>query len=86
MVYSSVKRLFTPNFLGVGNWTPNLGATQNRRGLRLFRSDVCLPIYGGVMQSRCLSASFHDSIDSHTVKRACNEMHARYVQRCLSSN
>ncbi|APP84440.1 hypothetical protein BI317_09895 [Xanthomonas hortorum pv. gardneri] len=29
MICSSVKRFFTSNLLGVGNWTPNWGATQN---------------------------------------------------------
>ncbi|QWN28130.1 hypothetical protein DGM85_05910 [Xanthomonas phaseoli pv. phaseoli] len=30
MICSSEKRFFTSNLLGVGNWTPNCGATQNR--------------------------------------------------------
>ncbi|AXQ10512.1 hypothetical protein BCR61_19745 [Xanthomonas oryzae pv. oryzae] len=30
MICSSEKRFFTSNLLGVGNWTPNGGATQNR--------------------------------------------------------
>ncbi|QBH02326.1 hypothetical protein EYC57_01075 [Xanthomonas oryzae] len=30
MICSSEKRFFTSNLLGVGNWTPNQGATQNR--------------------------------------------------------
>ncbi|PPT82852.1 hypothetical protein XthCFBP4691_17115 [Xanthomonas theicola] len=30
MICSSVNRFFTSNLLGVGNWTPNRGATQNR--------------------------------------------------------
>ncbi|QBG95112.1 hypothetical protein EYC55_05885 [Xanthomonas oryzae] len=28
MICSSEKRFFTSNLLGVGNWTPNQGATQ----------------------------------------------------------
>ncbi|AXI16758.1 hypothetical protein CDO11_05685 [Xanthomonas oryzae pv. oryzae] len=28
MICSSEKRFFTSNLLGVGNWTPNGGATQ----------------------------------------------------------
>ncbi|OWB26125.1 hypothetical protein XocBAI20_15655 [Xanthomonas oryzae pv. oryzicola] len=30
MICSSEKRFFTSNLLGIGNWTPNQGATQNR--------------------------------------------------------
>ncbi|QBO03988.1 hypothetical protein BRM08_02700 [Xanthomonas oryzae pv. oryzae] len=30
MICSSEKRFFTSHLLGVGNWTPNGGATQNR--------------------------------------------------------
>ncbi|AUJ12553.1 hypothetical protein BVV20_10655 [Xanthomonas oryzae pv. oryzae] len=30
MICSSEKRFFTSNLLGIGNWTPNWGATQNR--------------------------------------------------------
>ncbi|QBG92114.1 hypothetical protein EYR26_11545 [Xanthomonas oryzae] len=30
MICSSEKRFFTSKLLGVGNWTPNQGATQNR--------------------------------------------------------
>ncbi|AVU03913.1 hypothetical protein EBA05_18095 [Xanthomonas oryzae pv. oryzae] len=30
MICSSEKRFFTSNLLGVGNWTTNQGATQNR--------------------------------------------------------
>ncbi|QBG92628.1 hypothetical protein EYR26_15035 [Xanthomonas oryzae] len=29
MICSSEKRFFTSNLLGVGNWTPNQGATQS---------------------------------------------------------
>ncbi|QGY75257.1 hypothetical protein FZ025_00685 [Xanthomonas hyacinthi] len=29
MICSSEKRFFTSNLLGVGNWTPNWGATQS---------------------------------------------------------
>ncbi|QBI12258.1 hypothetical protein EBA02_14275 [Xanthomonas oryzae pv. oryzae] len=28
MICSSEKRFFTSNLLGIGNWTPNQGATQ----------------------------------------------------------
>ncbi|QBG83122.1 hypothetical protein EYR27_03055 [Xanthomonas oryzae] len=30
MICSSEKRFFTSNLLGIGNWTPNQGATQTR--------------------------------------------------------
>src|SRR3546814_519502 len=30
MICSSVNRFFTSNLLQMGDWTPNLGATQNR--------------------------------------------------------
>jgi len=30
MICSSLKRFFTSNLLGLGDWTPNLRATQNR--------------------------------------------------------
>ncbi|QIE15843.1 hypothetical protein IXO1088_011565 [Xanthomonas oryzae pv. oryzae] len=29
MICSSEERFFTSNLLGVGNWTPNWGATQS---------------------------------------------------------
>ncbi|RBC60347.1 hypothetical protein BRN15_13460, partial [Xanthomonas oryzae pv. oryzae] len=37
MICSSEKRFFTSNLLGVGNWTPNGGATQTRGGRRPSR-------------------------------------------------
>ncbi|PPT82805.1 hypothetical protein XthCFBP4691_17255 [Xanthomonas theicola] len=40
MICSSEKRFFTSNLLGVGNWTPNGGATQNRGGRRPDRVAV----------------------------------------------
>ncbi|QBG96488.1 hypothetical protein EYC55_15060 [Xanthomonas oryzae] len=36
MICSSEKRFFTSNLLGIGNWTPNRCATQNRGDVAAF--------------------------------------------------
>ncbi|QBN33634.1 hypothetical protein EBA02_21320 [Xanthomonas oryzae pv. oryzae] len=52
MICSSEKRFFTSNLLGIGNWTPNWGATQNRGDVDMFTYSLCQHI-GACLDSLC---------------------------------
>ncbi|QBI13482.1 hypothetical protein EYR02_17955 [Xanthomonas oryzae pv. oryzae] len=61
MICSSEKRFFTSNLLGIGNWTPNQGATQNR-------GDVA-PTAAGYGEPEPAPAAVHPALGSQSLRR-----------------
>ncbi|AUJ12527.1 hypothetical protein BVV20_10500 [Xanthomonas oryzae pv. oryzae] len=63
MICSSEKRFFTSNLLGIGNWTPNWGATQNRGdvGHAAIGSQAGSEITTAAVRGRCRSISQPES-------------------------
>ncbi|QBN72636.1 hypothetical protein EBA13_13990 [Xanthomonas oryzae pv. oryzae] len=56
MICSSEKRFFTSNLLGIGNWTPNWGATQNRGDVDIRRLPY-IPAALGIPRLPCIPTS-----------------------------
>ncbi|MGS0575447.1 DUF4276 family protein [Xanthomonas oryzae pv. oryzicola] len=70
MICSSEKRFFTSNLLGVGNWTPNQGATQTRGDVADCRA---------VKQNLLGICRLSGKIQFCLVRIACTELETFYL-------
>ncbi|QBG95885.1 hypothetical protein EYC55_10945 [Xanthomonas oryzae] len=52
MICSSEKRFFTSNLLGIGNWTPNRCATQNRGDVDQFAAGASAGVGVGISATK----------------------------------